>query len=255
MENSLNLIVFTSTKGHFDHKEIYKTTIDKLFGQIDPNKFALKVVHIKHSENDPLLPEMVSFFASKGFWIIESKGEWKHFDSSHQEEYLKDIVKVFCHGPISMLSGEYTLWLEDDWVFRPTKPLEEHFDDAMNLLKSDTEILTARFCYHENEFDRINDLLRKHGLDRQAIPFNDKFFLNNDLFSFNPNISRTSDLVISAKMVERNFDLVKFHCEMGFSRCILHLSNARYPFAAALPEQIRVEHIGVENYPELIKTL
>lgn len=241
----LQLVMFATTKGHFGRTEIYKDTVNGLFSQISPTIFEEKIVHIKTcAAEEATLNDMKQFFSGRGFEVIVSHGEWKHFTESHQKEYLKDIIKVFSTPKASR--AKYTLWLEDDWLFNvKQQALYDWFILAMNILEANPEILTTRFCHHYNEFERINNLIHKHGIDAQAIKVDDLFFLNNDLYSFNPHISRTRDLFITSLLAERHLAELT-HSEMGFSQIIKQLSRKKYSLAAFNTDLIQVEHIGVE---------
>lgn len=95
----LNLCIFTSTAGHFGNFDVYKTTIDhfekSLGGNLDV--FNYKIAHIKvrpREEERNRLPEMLDYFKSKNINTLITESEWGR-GMSHQNEYLKDINKLF----------------------------------------------------------------------------------------------------------------------------------------------------------------
>lgn len=240
----ITLAVFSSTKGHHGHKDIYQTTIKSLEKQIDLNKFGQKIAHIKKDEGENPI-EMISFFKERGFEIVESVGSWKHFDLSHQQNYLLDIIKIS-----KLIKESYVFHLEDDFLIEPKLniPVAGLIEASMELLSSFPYHLTARFPADDNEVERINGLRAKHGLDAEVGENGETLFTHNDFYSHNPNITRAKDYYLAAKIVEENFEQLSFHSEKGYGKAMRWLSPEKYPLMCFKPTIAKAIHIGTQDF-------
>lgn len=246
MKLPITLVIYATTKGHFGHRDIYKYTVEGLKKQIDLDVFEQKVVHIKNSGEEGL-DEMTKFFKDNKFEVVVTDGAWKHFDSTHMSEYLKDIIYM-AQG----ITTEYVLHLEDDWLFDPKngEPLSYFLERAILELRTDQSILSLRFPHH---FDDNNHL---HGQECDSNLFaHRKLNRNNDLHSFNPNLMRGRDLFLTALIIKGNFDQLSSNCEVGFTQALKSFAVSQLPFAAFLPEEIRVRHLGIEHFDQIKQIL
>lgn len=238
----LNLLLMTSTKGHYGRHDIYKTTANDLlrWDDIFPNK----IVHIKvDPDNSSFLPEMEKFFKERNYFVIASSGEWKHGDESHQTGYLCDLYKAIRHETTQ--SAPYLLFMEDDWLLDPDNGnFHRVAQYAIQSLSSKPDLLQCRIPRFHNEFERINNLMDKHGLDRQAIRFSDdkSMFYCND-WSNNPYFCRSRDLKLALKMI---FSMKGFghHAEHSVGAAMSFLSDSHYPFAVFENQDAMTRHIG-----------
>lgn len=240
----LTIALFTSTKGHFDVKSRYLETVKNLNEKIPLSQFENLIAHIKYSDEDSELEEMSQNLEKFGFEVLYTPGQWSHKnDGSHQEEYLKDINTIFSYE--KTLSSKYTLFLEDDWLFNPYEmDLLYWISEAMKILEENPECNQVRFPRFHNEFDRINKLKSKHGIDATAIKGDEKYFICND-FSLNPSIFRSRDIFSAINLVMKNPNVFPRHVEHGLGAAIKYLYDL-FPlsFAVFEPSKIKVRHIG-----------
>lgn len=242
---NLNLCIFTSTKQHWGRHDIYQKSLVDLAKKLDLDKVN-KYVHIKADSISKLL-EMQKFYESYGFAVIVTEGTFRHFEDSHQLEYLKDIKKMYLD--IVDRNTKFCLHLEDDWLFQ-TQQLVEEIYNMENFLCENKEIVSCRFPRFHNEVERIGRLRQKHGLDVDVAysPDYPDFFVHNDNLSLNPTIFRTSDIITACRIAEIQQNIN--HVEHDFTRCLSILSRHKFCYSFVNPKHVNVLHIGTEEGKE-----
>lgn len=228
----ITLALFTSTKGHYGHKDIYKTTINSLLKQAN---FSQKIVHIKRENDDDLIyNEMLNFFTLCDFTVISTFGEWKHNDVSHFVEHAKDIVTLMSHPVVQ--SSKYVFWLEDDFIFKSSVSMNSLIKEATNLLDQYPSKLSVRFL--------------RDGIDLASLfptITTGNFFAHKDVFSFNPTILRSRDAWILALNFLRAFH-PSIHIERFATESLRPLSNDADPFVCFNIDYAKCVHIGVAEF-------
>ncbi len=236
----INLVLFTSTKGHFGNKQIYQKTIQDLFNKIDSNIF-FKYAHIKVSPNeDNIAKEMQEFLSSYKFLVDTSIGSWSHNDhQSHAIGYTSDIIKTFNNNKLH--TQPYSLWLEDDWLFNiKLNNLEYYINYAINELTINKDLLCFRFNHEIHEVNKDNNLSK------------DLYYLQTDkstpygsTFTFQPNITRTRDTWLAYKFINQYWEQIKnMHIELQSGWGFKHLTSNENHFAFFNPEYVDCTHIG-----------
>lgn len=227
----ISLCIFSSTRGHHGRTDLHKETLNRLDIQVPISYFGQAIAHIKAlPESADLMGKMIEDFKFYKVDVELSGGYWKHFDSTHNTEYLKDIIKMS-----ELLTQPYTLFLEDDWVFiQKDLSILELFCKAISLLESDKDILSVRFPRNMDDNNHV------HGVEEPGTIFNK----NGYIYSFNPHICRTNDLYRISSIVKNNFKELSFHCEHGFTRAASLVSRKTHPFYAFKPEIVQAYHIG-----------
>jgi hypothetical protein len=236
----INLVLFTSTKGHFGNKQIYQKTIKDLFNKIDSNSF-FKFAHIKVSPNEEkIAEEMEEFLLSYKFLVDKTSGNWSHSDhQSHAVGYTQDIIKAFYNDKLH--EQQYSLWLEDDWIFNVKQNnLEHYINYATEQLKLNKDLLCFRFNHeiHEvNEEANINKDIYYIQTD-QSTPY-------GSTFTFQPNITRTRDTWLAYKFIDQYWEHIKnMHIELQSGWGFKHLTSNKNHFAFFNPTYIDCTHIG-----------
>ena len=242
--NPITVCLYTSTKGHFGKTDIYEQTVKSLFDQAPKEVWGALLANVKEGGTmaDAIIGAgMAQWLEAKGFTVCNPKGEWRHGDHSHQEEYIKDMMSL-----ISMVKTQYILHMEDDWIIKPyINCLEYWIHEATSILATHPEIVQVRIPRYSNELDRINGLFKKHGIDGRAQwEESNKWFFQND-WANHPSIIRTRDLRAALTFV-MNTNLPK-HSEHGVGAAMKLLSGAPLPFACFNPDMIRVGHLGVAH--------
>lgn len=248
MAAPISLAVFTTTKGHFDFTNIYKTAISDLLLQTGPHFFAEKVVHIKTEVgHDTVKGEMVDFFRGQGFKVLMTEGQWKHYSQSHYIEHAKDIVTLMSDPTVQR--NPYVFWLEDDFLLRTVDgDLLRAFQSAQKLLESDPNILNVRFL--KNKAD--TELLQASNLK----DITGNIFFHNDVYSFNPNLVRSRDVWLMARLFERHFfNNLHVHIERAATEFLKNLpSRGESIFSAFELGYAKAVHIGEKTfYPGMNK--
>ena len=237
----LNLLIFTTTRGHFGFQDVYKTSIDFMERKLGSlNVFANKIAHIKVRQNDTekdRLPEIISYFKSKDITPIVTYGDWER-GMSHQNEYLKDINKSVNFKQIQ--SAPFTLWFEDDSPIEGEDVLKS-FDQAIMILNQNQEVLNVRYIREglkEGEhFSKVNDNI-----------------VSSKTFDFQPNISRSRDLLMASNLIIKNWEYFKnIQCEMAFRIAMENFSFSDYKFLGFNPSNYFSYHIGTPEYPNFLE--
>lgn len=248
MRSPITLAVFATTKGHFDHRNIYKSTINDLFNQVGRNFFADNVVHIKREAGDEtIFSEMSEFFSSHGFNILVSHGSWKHYDQSHYIEHAKDVITLMSNQLVQR--NQYVFWLEDDFLLRTVNDdLLAAFKKSVSLLESNPNILNVRFL--KNQAD--TELLQDYRNETYEI------FSHNDVFSFNPSLLRSRDAWLLAKGFKTYyFNNTHIHIERFATEVLKSIPfETKGIFSSFQLDYAKAVHIGEKWWtPEVEKTI
>lgn len=244
----LTICLFTSTKGHFERKDIYLNTAKSLDSQIPLYYFENLVANIKYSKGEEnQLEYMANNLEKLGFKVLCSNGDWSHQNQTHQNGYLLDIYNIYKSEEV--LKSKYVWHLEDDWeVYCHERDIQHWINESLKLMDENPYLTQIRFARFANEFDRINKLKEKHGLNAFAIKEgNSGGFFQND-FSLNPSIFRPRDIFSAVNLVLKNPQVFEQHVEHGIGAAIKYLYDLDpLPFYCFDPEKIKVMHMGTPD--------
>lgn len=240
MSLPINLVIFTSTAGHFGYSTL-ATTIKHykaaLGGSLD--LFAGRFCHVKvrPSETDRL-PDIIDTLLEHEIKPIVTIGDWAR-GLSHGVEYLKDQYKTY--GTQELHAALYTLFTEDDEpVHLKQGTLAQYLETAINTLANNKDLLTIRF--------------QRDGVSNQTWPVNDLLH-RVDTVDFQPSVWRTRDLYLAAKVIQDNAaQLANTQCEAAFRIAADTLSSHPYRYLCFNPAMASSHHIGAPTYPEILKT-
>lgn len=237
----IHIVLFTSTQGHFKTSR-YLETLDHLSAQIPLSQFAGRIAHIKVSpDQHPVAYEMMDALEKRGFEILTTEGSWSH-NVNHGVEYVKDLIKVYTDERVAR--AEYVWHQEDDWLITPNRgDLLGYLSQAVTLLEQQPFVHSVRFARFINEFERINDLPRKHGLNAHCVPLNETFDLSSD-FSLNPHITRARSMYHACLLMSRATN-GQPHPEHSLGAALKFLNTTDTIFAHFKPELVSARHIGV----------
>lgn len=247
----LNLIFFTSTKGHFGQKDIYQHTLNSLKKQIAPELIPNKIAHIKISPNERYIAGvMQDFLKDWGFnEVLMTEADWKH-NENHGEEYTKDIQKILEYLSSNNNTEEFTLWMEDDYIFdiNCQQNLEFCFNYAINVLKTNFRLQTVRFDLDKPDKDKI-------------LQYDELVYLQKKDYTqwgptvtFQPTIYRTKDLWWAyCVFLKNNWEKLKHsHIELRSGYSLFPLTDSPMPFAEFDYNTIRSIHIGTPDCKEIL---
>lgn len=246
----LSLLVFDTAKGHFGRTDIYQRAINDLAMKAPLGHFRNLIVHLKVAPGEEkVAAEQDAFYRALGFTVVTSHAAWQHFQPSHQQEYARDLIKVY--GLPQVATTDYVLHLESDWLFeaRGDRDLIGCFGFAMSYLRANPAALCVRFPRFTNEVERLNGLKAKHNLDvrtqREAEPWQ-SFIRHNDRLSMNPFIARSRDLYCATRLLKQHFGQFGHHVEHGFTHCLDWMADGELPYAIIDPAEAGVLHIGTK---------
>lgn len=242
----LALCVFDSTLGHFGRRDIYQRSITDLAAKMPLECFKVRLAHIKVQEGEETVADQqVRFYQERGFEIITTEGEWSHFNVSHQQEYSKDLISVY--GDPSVLSCEYALHLESDWGWslNDGQELVDLMSRGIAHLAANPRLVGIRFPRFLNEVARLDNLLKKHGLNVRTAR-DGSFIRHNDNISLNPSLYRTRDLFLATRLMKQHFNQYGNHVEHQFGELLRWMSDGELPWAIYDPAQVSVLHLGTK---------
>tara|TARA_R110000751_G_scaffold264926_1_gene364035 strand:+ start:1261 stop:1953 length:693 start_codon:yes stop_codon:yes gene_type:complete len=225
-------------------KHTYKECINRLFGQFDPCLFANKVLHLKsREEEEDVADEIKSFCSDFQIRVIESREDIVHHSENHAAHsagYFKDIYKAY--SDLEIRKQKYSLWLEDDWLFKSGMCLEKAFKESLKFLDDNPDQLCVRFNGAKDFSDPEGEFLAENeNIFTQAINYTQY----GPTFTFQPNISRTNEIFIAWKEAQNYLDeLGSYHCELMSGDLLKKTTNSKTPFSFFNTQRIYAEHIG-----------
>lgn len=237
----LNLVIFSTTAGHFKNLDVYQTTINQLERQCGgdlASVFANRVVHIKVRSSRPheeeRLPTMEKYFCSKGITCIVTRDEWVR-GMSHQHAYLKDQFRMF-HLP-SVQAQPFTFFQEDD------APIHTFGADLVDLLARDLRVIDRHYnvlCTRYAWLGAVEDCTE-----------HDARYLSSPSYHFQPHIARSRDLMIASNLIQGNWgQFSQLQCEAAFTSAMVGLAGntGAERFLVRRPETAHAFHLGGEDY-------
>jgi hypothetical protein len=237
---------FTSTKGHFKNKTIYKHTLENL--EKDLASTTKIFVHIKVTPGEEEIANNMAQTITSIFpdaQITQTVGQWNHVDGSSHYEYLKDIHTLFEKARYY----NYALFLEDDWLFNNNAyvafyrhndiklDFREEMRKAKGWLKGVPEIFCYRWLRDDPTIDERTDAKKDFG---------GLLYSQNKEFSFNPCVIRPKEMFLIASFVVKMYNHLHPHCEMAVTQAINFLFNEKAKFVFEMQES--VTHIGTQEF-------
>lgn len=238
----ISLLFFTSTKGHFGHKDVYLTTLNHLERQIPLATFAAKVAHIKVGTDDGEAgARMATELERRGFKVIQTVADWKR-GTSHQQAYMADVVRV--SKEVSIYANPHIWWLEDDEAIRCHEgSLEEVLARMVRLVESSPDVLSARFL-------RAGDLASSPILKQEK----DHFWSPH--LNFQEPLMRSRDFDLVCKIIEHNWaQIQQIQCEMLWRLMLAPFSRSELKHIVWNPGYAETIHLGTPDYPRLKQEL
>lgn len=246
--DSLGIVLFTSTKGHYGRKDIYKTTVESILNQlkgIGGINLSLNA-HIKwgHGEDNEA-DEIADYLENIGFYVMDTKGDWNHNDSSHATGYTSDIIKAFSSPYV--LKSQYSLWLEDDWVLQGD--VKKFVYNSISVLNCQPNKLCVRannqepkeYTYSHNRIDSIFEQKENY------TPW-------GPTFTFQPTIVRSRDVHIAYRLIRDNWEQLKNqHIELTSGIAMKTLSDDSRPFCFVDPKVCHSVHIGEFPFEKILE--
>lgn len=249
MLESLSLVLYTSTRGHWGFKNSYKFTIENLEKNLGRSFYSIKkYCNIKRDlkEEAGIFLEMCDWLQKKGFIIYNTCGDWSHNDSSHAVGYYKDMLSTFDLMP----HDKYTFVMEDDWLIHSGNFFDLFLVQALKFLEKNKNALCVRINSEPDK--RKNGATEIHqGLYRQ----DESFTPYGSTFTFQPTIVRTRDWWHSLRIINQNLHLLATtHCELLSGYVFKQFSQDKSPFYFFDPDLVWCEHIGEKEKLEKLNS-
>jgi hypothetical protein len=238
MNLPITLALMTTTKGHFQIKTRWLETVKSLKANMLLENYDSLLAHIKVSPGEEDYAEIMSDkLKYYGFIVVKTTGDWSHGQESHQIQYIQDLLKI-----TNLVKTPYIKIFEDDWLLKTSNHSFYYWcSKAIDLLENNPDLMQVRIPRYSNEFERINKLKQKHGLNRSAVQV-DEYHFRHDDYSANPSFYRTRDIRNAVALTLRTN--TPKHVEHGVGEILRLLGEPGKQFACLNPEEIRIGHIG-----------
>lgn len=240
----MNLCFFTTTKGHFGRKDIYRITLESLFSKVRNSFFSRRIAHIKITPGEEsVAQEMEEYLMSHGFHVLKSVGDWRHNDNSHGAEYNKDIYKVFSSKEATL--DRFSFWLEDDWILNGNN-IDAKFISAEKFLGRQPEYLSVRVNAEKYEDDKVfgESIFKVQG---------NNYTQWGPTFTFQPTVTKTDAVHYAYSLLQRNWEQMgHLHVELQSTYSIRSLVLNPTPFAIFPYEDLNCTHIGAPPFEKCL---
>lgn len=233
--------LFTSTKGHWGVKTMYRDTLNHLARQIPLSDFGALYAHIKVglSQEDALIAANIATdLEARGFHVERTHADWSR-GTSHQVGYLGDMRKA-SQSPI-IQSQPFMLLLEDDSPFTCHRG---HLDTCLyamtTALATNHNLVSTRFI-RRLDWEGGVPVIHRSG---------DHFFSQN--LDFQPMVVRSRDYLLANKVIEDNWaQLGHLQCELVMRIAFDTLTRATERHMVWLPDYAETYHLGVPEHQVL----
>lgn len=247
IDEKLAFSFFTSTKGHFGQKYLYRYTLKRLEEKLPFFSSFFKVAHIKVTPGEEkLAQEIEEDLYEFGFYkVLKTTADWKHNDSSHAIGYYKDMMKVYSYPELR--EYPYLFAWEDDYLMQGEN-VENLLYEAVSFLRKNIDALCVRInkdCDSDTSktFQAAKNILGQR-VDHTAW---------GPTVTFQPTIFKTAPWVYSVQLINNNLDVLKTrHCELVSGDAMKNFTNSKTPFYLFDPKVLNVKHIGEEGMEEIL---
>lgn len=251
LSDNLAIVLYTSTKGHFGQKNLFKHTVKRLEQKIPLFSDFFKLAHIKISPGEEEFGgQMANWLFGMGWKVKFTVGEWNHNNQSHAVGYYKDKLRIFSFPQLHKY--KYTLFVEDDWLINVDENRTQILlDGALDFLDHNLDALCVRINNEKEEPNpadaKVRNFLYCQGLTRNQY---------GPTFTFQPTIVRTSEWYHSLRLINKNLHILEHkHCEIVSGEAMHNFSDSFTPFYYFDPKLISATHIGEEGMEDQLEKL
>lgn len=251
LSDNLAIVLYTSTKGHFGQKDLFKHTAKRLEEKVPFCRDFFKLAHIKVSPGEEELGEKMGNWLAEMGWIVKATvGGWNHNNQSHAVGYYQDKLKVFSQPQLHRY--KYTLFVEDDWLINVDEnKTQSLFCSALDYLNDKLDALCIRIN-NEKEEPNLADLKVRNFLYCQGLTRNQY----GPTFTFQPTIVRTAEWYHSLRLINKNLHILEHkHCEIISGEAMNNFSDSFTPFYYFDPKLISATHIGEDGMEKKLEKL
>lgn len=231
----ITLLFFTSTRGHYQYKDIYLSTLRHFDRQLPLSAIATKIAHIKVSEHEETVgEEMERELTNRGFRVIKTVANWSR-GMAHQQGYLADMIRVSKEP--SVYENEHILFCEDDSTLEPKKMTLTALLCQMRDFLKNPEVVTVRLVRPGDE--RAAPILQASM---------DHFY--SEHINLQPLMMRSRDFYLMLKMAEDQIQSAnQMQIEMLWRVLLSPFSRSPLKHVVYWPEVASTTHLGVPDYP------
>lgn len=242
------LVIFSATPKKLGRNDYFRIAINNLASLIDLDKFPFKLLSVKYPIGDEEEAQKYKTWAeNRGFEVLLNEGNWVNGEISKTKEYILDYIKVYHNDKLNQFP--FVFEMEDDVTLEVKEgKLEDYLVKSVEKLIENKGLLACRFTDRIDEFDRINRLNAKYGLNNKKaikIEGENNYFLDSDHCSFRNYIARTRDFYQMSRILLHNFDKLHPSAETSVTQALMALSDFETPFLCWETSLISHKHMFI----------
>lgn len=239
------LALFTSTKGHWGTRDLYRTTLAHLDRRTPLALFAEKIAHIKVSVgDDEIAASMEAHLRGLGFHVIKTTADWTR-GTAHQHGIIQDQRTVSLDPRLH--ACPFVLIHEDD------SPWECH-----GLSTTDCLLHSCRMLAENHELVSVRTL-RREDLSTSpmiAVPQEDPRWFYSPHWNLQPGLLRVRDFYVGCNLIEQNWARVShLQVELLWRLVLASFSRSELRHLVYRPDYCETYHIGTQDWQQRVAAL
>ncbi len=241
----LTFCLFTSSKGHWGSRDLYKATLNHYDRQLPLALFGARLAHVKVGVNEQDVGDaMEADLKARGFEVIKTVADWSR-GTAHQHGILLD-QRTVSRDP-RFHTQPFALIAEDDSpVVAEEGTLTDLLLQSCRALDEDHELVSVR-------------TLRREDLDsspRLPPRDDDARWFYSPHWNLQPGVVRSRDFYLGCNAIEANWAQVNhLQCELLWRLVWAGFSTSEYRHRVWHPSVAYTPHLGVENHAAVLASL
>lgn len=236
---------FTSTKGHWSNKDLYKTTLAHLDRRTPLALFAERIAHIKVTVGeDHIAADMEAHLRGLGFHVLKTTANWSR-GTAHQHGIIQDQRKVSHEARLHRVP--FMLIAEDDspWECHG-KPTTDCLLQSCQMLADNHELVSIR-------------TLRREDLSTSPtipVPNEDPRWFYSPHWNLQPGLLRVRDFYAGCNLIETSWAQVShLQVELLWRFTLENFSRSKLSHLVFRPDYAETYHIGTEDWRQRVAAL
>lgn len=237
--------LFTSTKGHWGTKDLYRTTLDHLDRRTPLCTFNERIAHVKVTPSEEAIADaMEATLRAYGFHVLRTVARWSR-GTAHQHGIVQDQRTVSLDAALH--ASSFMVIAEDD------SPWECHKTTTTDCLAHSCQMLADN---HELVSVRT---LRREDLSTSpmiSVPNEDPRWFYSPHWNLQPGVLRVRDFYVGCNLIEQNWTQVShLQVELLWRLVMTSFSRSDRRHLVYRPDYAETYHVGTEDWRARVATL